>query len=96
MSQVDGTLLAIRPIRNATAPPTLNRHRRLMKETTKARSAVVFRGDLYAILSSCFSSDVCFLMKYDCEKDTWTVIRDDAVYHVRERSWQSQAQLQFP
>jgi hypothetical protein len=45
---------------------------------TMARSAVVFRGDLYAILSP-YDSDVCFLMKYDCEEDTWSpVIRDDA------------------
>lgn len=47
-------------------------------EITTAWSAVVFRDDLHAILSP-RDSEVCFLMKYDYEKDTWTAICDDAL-----------------
>ena len=43
---------------------------------TRATSAVFFRGECYAIVSP-FASDPCLLMKFDCEKDTWSMILED-------------------
>lgn len=43
---------------------------------TRARSAVFFRGALYAILSPLFSKYDCSLMRYECEEDSWITIRE--------------------
>lgn len=42
---------------------------------TRARSAVFFRGALYAILSPSYSDYDCPLMRYNCEEDSWITIR---------------------